>query len=70
MEHLAFIDINLLNQEAKKELEAFYEFLLFKHKKQDSKESENNESRFEKFLTNPLKIEHFEISSREERNER
>jgi len=70
MEHIAFIDINLLNQEAKKELEAFYEFLLFKHKKRDSKKSENNESRFEKFLANPLKIDHFEISSREERNER
>jgi hypothetical protein len=33
MEHSAFINIDLLSQEARKELETFYEFLLFKNKK-------------------------------------
>jgi hypothetical protein len=32
MEYSAFINIDLLSQEARKELETFYEYLLFKYK--------------------------------------
>jgi len=47
MENLSFIDLNSLSEEARKELESFYEYLLFKYKKikqfkQKTKKSKNN----------------------------
>jgi hypothetical protein len=70
MEQSAFIDINLLPVEARKELEAFYEFLLFKHKKKGGIKTTNKNNRFDKFLSNPIKVDSFDMFSREERNER
>lgn len=70
MEYSAFINIDLLSQEARKELETFYEFLLFKNKKQKVKEIEPQEKRFANFLSNTIKADHFVMPNREERNER
>ena len=47
MENLSFIDLNSLSEEARKELESFYEYLLFKYKKikqfkQKTKKSKNS----------------------------
>jgi len=70
MEHSAFINIDLLTLEARKELETFYEFLLFKHQKKEVKEPHHTHERFDKFLSNTIKAEQFEMLNREERNER
>jgi hypothetical protein len=70
MEHTAFINLDLLNREARKELETFYEFLLFKHKKKEVKKTQATRGRFDKFLSNTIKAEQFEMFNREERNER
>jgi len=39
MDYSAFINMNLLSEEAKKELKSFYEYLLFKYKPGRDKES-------------------------------
>ena len=69
MEHSAFINIDLLTQEAKKELETFYEFLLFKNKKNKTIKIEPQEKRFANFLSHTIKVDQFEMPGREERNE-
>lgn len=69
MEHSAFINIDLLSQEARKELETFYEFLLFKNKKKKTMQIEPQEKRFANFLSNTIKVDQFVMPDREERNE-
>ena len=49
MEYSAFININLLPGEARKELETFYEFLLFKYKHFKHKKEDVLEDRVKKF---------------------
>lgn len=70
MEHTAFINIDLLDGEARKELETFYEFLLFKYRKKEVKKPQAPRGRFAEFLSNTIKAEQFEMFNREERNER
>lgn len=70
MEHTAFINIDQLDGEARKELETFYEFLLFKHRKKEVKKPQALHGRFAEFLSNTIKTEQFELFNREERNER
>ena len=70
MEQSAFINLDLLSQEAKKELETFYEFLLFKNKRKKTREIELQEKRFANFLSNTIKVDQFVMLDRKERNER
>ena len=70
MKQSAFINIDLLSHEAKKELETFYEFLLFKNKRKKTREIEPQEKRFANFLSNTIKVDQFVMLDREERNER
>jgi len=53
MEYSAFIDMNLLSEEAKIELENFYEYLLFKYKRKKRKDNSEVE-RFEDFANKHL----------------
>ena len=69
MEHPAFINLDLLSQEARKELETFYEYLLFKNKKKKTEKIEPQAKRFSKFLSHTIKVDQFEMPGREERNE-
>ncbi len=74
MEHSAFINIDLLTLEARKELETFYEFLLFKYQHQKKVKRDSAKERAKKFeqfadqhlisLPNDFKF------NREEANER
>lgn len=70
MEHSAFININILSKEAREELKVFYEFLLFKHRKQETTNTDNSHNKFNEFLSSSIKVKHFEMPGREERNER
>jgi hypothetical protein len=70
MDHSAFINLDLLSQEARKELETFYDYLLFKYRHKETKNTENSHEKFNEFLSDSLKAEHFEMPGREERNER
>ena len=70
MEYSAFININDLTDEAKKELAAYFEFLLFRDKKKKRKKRTKKEGRFDEFLANTIKVDQFQMISREERNER
>ena len=56
MDYTAFIDLNSLTGEAKKELESFYEYLIFKYKKKIKRkpDEENKKEKFEKFANNHL----------------
>lgn len=45
MEHSAFLDLNNLSEEAKKELLDFYNYLLFKYKSKKGKESSSDAKR-------------------------
>ncbi len=49
MEYSSFININLLPDEARKELKAFYEFLLFKYKQPKTKKEYPPEDRVKNF---------------------
>jgi hypothetical protein len=49
MEHSAFINIDLLSQEAKKELETFYEYLLFKYKQPRKAKQDDAGTQIKKF---------------------
>ncbi len=70
MESSGFINLNSLTDEAKKELENFYEYLIFKYKKKLSKTNKKETHNFNEFLTTPIKSKNFKILNREERNER
>jgi hypothetical protein len=45
----AFINIDLLSQEAKKELETFYEFLLFKYRKPGQEKEDPGRDKIKEF---------------------
>ena len=49
MEYTSFIDLNALSEEARKELESFYEYLVFKYQKKKKVKS-NKEKKVEEFL--------------------
>jgi hypothetical protein len=49
MEHSAFINLDLLSPEARKELETFYEFLLFKYRKNKKKQNEDSSEKANQF---------------------
>ena len=68
MGYSSFIDLNALSEEAKKELESFYEYLIFKYK---SLKKEKNKSKKEndKFSAIQLDTKGFKFN-REEANER
>lgn len=70
MEQSVFININLLSEEAKSELAAFYEFLIFKYKIIPLQKREKKSGQFDKFLSTSIKVDHFQSLTREERNER
>jgi len=70
MDYSAFININDLSDEAKKELEVFYEFLIFKDKKRNSRLKNNKKDRLKGFLSKTIKVDQFQMLNREERNER
>ncbi len=42
MDHSAFLNINSLSEEAKKELLIFYEYLMFKYNKENEKKNQKN----------------------------
>ena len=54
MDYTAFIDINSLTEEARKELESFYEYLVFKYKKKIKRKTdeENKKEQFFRFVEN------------------
>jgi len=56
MDYTAFIDLNSLTDEAKNELESFYEYLVFKYKKKVKRKTigENKKEKFEKFADKHL----------------
>ncbi|MBC8485459.1 MAG: hypothetical protein H8D45_05405 [Bacteroidetes bacterium] len=70
MDYSAFIDLNSLTEEVRKELEGFYEYLVFKYRQKSFKKKKKDNCPFEKFLSNPIKSEDFKFLNREERNER
>jgi len=70
MEQNAFIDFNSLSKEAIKELESFYQYLVFKYKKKTLGEKKKYQKRFGKFLSDPIKVDNFIDLNREERNAR
>jgi len=49
MDYSSFMDLNSLSEEARKELESFYEYLVFKSKKKTSRKN-NKESKKEQFM--------------------
>ena len=46
MEYSAFINLNSLSEEAKKELKIFYEYLIYKYNKENKKERKTKLSSF------------------------
>ena len=70
MDYSAYINLNSLTEEARKELESFYEFLIFKYKQKSFIKKKKDNRPFEKFLSTPIKSNDFKILNREERNER
>ncbi len=70
MDYTAFIDLNSLTGEAKKELESFYEYLIFKYRQKSFKKKKMDTRNFEEFLSTPIKSDSFRFLNREERNER
>lgn len=70
MEYSAFMNINSLSEDAKRELEAFYDYLIFKYKLKNQDSTTEKKDRFEAFLSKSLKVDFFQMQNREERNER
>jgi len=70
MDQSAFINLNILREEAKRELETFYEFLLFKYRLKIKKSKNRKDIKFKDFLSSTLTADHFIMPGREERNER
>ena len=70
MDFTAFINIHDLPDKARKELESFYEYLIFKYKKKDTKPRAMQQGRFDGFISKSIKSDHFKMFNREERNER
>ena len=70
MDYTAFIDMNSLTEEAKKELESFYTYLIFKYKKKMFKKKKADKKNFEDFLASSIQSDNFMFLDREERNER
>lgn len=68
MGYSAFIDLNSLTEEARKELESFYEYLVFKYKKV-KKQKPKNQADKNKFSAIRLDTKGFSFN-REEANER
>jgi len=68
MNYSSFIDLNALSEEARKELESFYEYLIFKYKKVKKQKAENK-SHKNKFSSLQLDTKGFEFN-REEAHER
>lgn len=69
----SIIDISALPDSAKIEILDFYQFLFNKYgakSKQPSQETKLKETRFSKFLSNPIKVKNFHIYSRDELYER
>lgn len=54
MDHTATIDLNSLTDEAKMELESFYEYLVFKYKKKGTRKNseEGKKEQFFRFVEN------------------
>ena len=54
MNYTAFINLNSLTDEAKKELENFYEYLIFKYKKKSTRKTseEKKKEQFFRFVEN------------------
>lgn len=70
MDYTAFINLNSLTDEAKKELENFYEYLIFKYRQKTFQKKKENHQNFSEFLSTPIKSNDFKFLNREERNER
>ena len=68
MDYSAYINLNSLTEEARKELESFYEYLVFKYKRKKKKISAIQNSK-RKFSAIQLDTKGF-IFNREEANER
>ncbi|MCD4695047.1 MAG: hypothetical protein K8S16_02305 [Bacteroidales bacterium] len=68
MDYTAFIDLNSLTGEAKKELESFYEYLIFKYKKTKKKKLDVHKGK-KNFSAIQLDTKGFKFN-REEANER
>ncbi|MBL7103598.1 MAG: hypothetical protein ISS18_04645 [Bacteroidales bacterium] len=68
MDYTAFIDINSLTEEARKELESFYEYLIFKYKKTKNKKLDVHKDK-KNFSAIQLDTKGFKFN-REEANER
>lgn len=56
MDYSAFIDLSMLNDDAKKELEIFYKYLLFKYreKRQDDESKKQKTERLKSFADENL----------------
>ncbi len=56
MEYSSFIDLSSLSEDAKKELESFLEYLVFKYKKKTKRKNgkESNKEQFMKFADKHL----------------
>ncbi|RLD52168.1 MAG: hypothetical protein DRJ05_17670 [Bacteroidetes bacterium] len=67
MEYSAFINLNSLTDEAKRELENFYEYLIFKYKRTKKKEMDAHNNK--NFTAIELDTKDFKFN-REEANER
>jgi hypothetical protein len=50
MDYSAFIDLSILNDDAKKELELFYKYLLFKYRKK-GQNGDSKKQKAERLLT-------------------
>lgn len=68
MDYSAYINLNSLTGEARKELESFYEYLIFKYKRNKKKISDIQNSK-RKFSAIQLDTKGFKFN-REEANER
>ena len=68
MDYSSFIDLNSLTEEARKELESFYEYLIFKYKKIKKNKHKNKYDKT-RFSAIQLDTKGFKFN-REEANER
>ena len=68
MDYSSFIDLNSLTEEARKELESFYEYLIFKYKKIKKNKHKNQHDKT-RFSAIQLDTKGFKFN-REEANER
>jgi len=67
MDYSSFIDLNSLSEEARKELEIFYDYLVFKYNRRKKKSVKGK--RMKKFTSIQLDTKGFRFN-REEANER